>query len=145
MTRGWRIGLTIFAAVVVLDLALYFLGTPQISAALDVIPNPATGGVAGVATGAAVCRSALPNGPNPTCVPWNIYAPGGVTAEQLAYLSVREPRLVPEAEREESGAVLCLTYRADGSFEPVAFMLSLPDYNTAIAPLKGLGELQSQA
>jgi hypothetical protein len=27
VTRGWRIGLTVFAAVVVLDLALYFLGT----------------------------------------------------------------------------------------------------------------------
>jgi iron complex outermembrane receptor protein len=65
-----------------------FLGTPQIAAALDVIPNPAKNGVTGVATGAAVCRSALPGGTNPTCVPWNIYKPGGVTADQLAYLSV---------------------------------------------------------
>ncbi len=25
---------------------------------------------------------------DPTCVPWNIYQPGGVTAAQLAYLTV---------------------------------------------------------
>ncbi len=78
-----QVGITQFQ-----DIESNFLGTPQIAAALDVIPNPATGGVKGVAAGAAVCRSALPGGPNPTCVPWNIYSPGGVTADQLAYLSV---------------------------------------------------------
>jgi outer membrane receptor protein involved in Fe transport len=64
-----------------------FLGVDQINNALDVVPNPATNGVAGVAAGAAVCRSAL-TGTAPGCVPWNIYSPGGVTADQLAYLSV---------------------------------------------------------
>jgi len=64
-----------------------FLGVPQIANALDVVPNPATNGVAGVAAGAAVCRSAL-LGTDPNCVPWNIYTPGGVTQDQLAYLSV---------------------------------------------------------
>jgi outer membrane receptor protein involved in Fe transport len=78
-----QVGITQFQ-----DIEGNFLGTPQISAALDVIPNPATGGVAGVAAGTAVCRSALPGGANPTCVPWNIYTPGGVTPAQLAYLSV---------------------------------------------------------
>ena len=78
-----QVGITQFE-----DIEGNFLGVPQIAAALDVIPNPAAGGVAGVAAGAAVCRSALPGGPNPTCVPWNIYAPGGVTPAQLAYLSV---------------------------------------------------------
>jgi len=78
-----QVGITQFQ-----DIEGNFLGTPQISAALDVVPNPATGGVAGVAAGAPVCVSALPGGANPTCVPWNIYKPGGVTPDQLAYLSV---------------------------------------------------------
>jgi len=69
------------------DIEGNFLGTPQIANALDVIPNPATGGVAGVAAGAPVCRSAA-TGANPTCVPWNIYTPGGVTQAALNYLSV---------------------------------------------------------
>jgi iron complex outermembrane receptor protein len=79
-----QVGITSFQ-----DIEGNFLGTPQISNALDVIPNPAgTAGVAGVATGAAVCRSALPGGTAPTCVPWNIYVPGGVTPAALAYMSV---------------------------------------------------------
>jgi iron complex outermembrane receptor protein len=78
-----QVGITQFQ-----DIEGNFLGTPQIANALDVIPNPAKGGVKGVATGAAVCRSALPGGNAPNCVPWNIYAPGGVTPAQLAYMSV---------------------------------------------------------
>jgi iron complex outermembrane receptor protein len=70
------------------DIEGNFLGTPQIANALNVIPNPATGGVAGVAVGAPVCAAALPGGSAPTCVPWNIYSPGGVTPAQLAYLSI---------------------------------------------------------
>ncbi|MDB6107316.1 MAG: hypothetical protein JWO52_7315 [Gammaproteobacteria bacterium] len=79
-----QVGITSFQ-----DIEGNFLGTPQISNALDVIPNPAgKAGVTGVATGAPVCRSALPGGTAPTCVPWNIYAPGGVTPAALAYMSV---------------------------------------------------------
>jgi iron complex outermembrane receptor protein len=90
-----QVGITQFQ-----DIEGDFLGTPQISAALDVIPNPASakdptkGAVPGVPIGAAVCRSALPGGsyapggPNPVCVPWNIYVPGGVTKDQLKFLSV---------------------------------------------------------
>lgn len=37
------------------------------------------------ANGNAVCRSAL-DGTDPACVPYNIWAPGGVTAAALAYL-----------------------------------------------------------
>jgi iron complex outermembrane recepter protein len=71
------------------DIEGNFLGTPQITNALNVIPNPATNGVAGVATGAPVCAAATGVSPSaPTCVPWNIYTPGGVTAAQLAYLTV---------------------------------------------------------
>src|SRR4029077_15893738 len=45
------------------------------------------GHVAGVATGAPVCQSAI-TGSDPTCVPWNIWQKGGVTAAQEAYLTV---------------------------------------------------------
>ena len=79
-----QVGITTFQ-----DIEGNFLGTPQIANALDVVPNPAgKAGVTGVAAGAPVCRSALPGGTAPTCVPWNIYTPGGVTPAQLAYLSV---------------------------------------------------------
>jgi outer membrane receptor protein involved in Fe transport len=60
--------------------------------ALDVIANPAVGGVPGVAAGTPVCRAALPgSGPgggalDATCVPYNIFTLGGVTPEALAYL-----------------------------------------------------------
>jgi len=59
------------------DIEGNFLGTPQISNALDVVKNPTTG--------AAECASLAAN---PGCIPWNIYSPGGVTQDQLAYLSV---------------------------------------------------------
>jgi outer membrane receptor protein involved in Fe transport len=78
-----QVGITQFQ-----DIEGNFLGTPQIANALDVVANPATGGIAGVAAGAPVCAAALPGGTAPTCIPWNIYKPGGVTAAQLAYLSV---------------------------------------------------------
>lgn len=45
--------------------------------ALDVVRNPANG--------QAACRSAL-NGVDPSCVPYNVWVPGGVTAEALAYV-----------------------------------------------------------
>ena len=38
-------------------------------------------------SGAPVCAAAV-SGFEPTCVPWNIWQKGGVTAEQLAYLTV---------------------------------------------------------
>jgi iron complex outermembrane receptor protein len=77
-----QVGITQFQ-----DLESNFLGTPQMANALDVVANPATGGVAGVAVGAPVCAAAL-TGQAPTCVPWNIWTPGGVTKAALNYLSV---------------------------------------------------------
>jgi outer membrane receptor protein involved in Fe transport len=77
-----KVGITQFG-----DIEGNFLGVPQMLNALDVIPNPATGGVAGVATGAPVCAAAV-SGQDTKCVPWNIWTPGGVTAAQLAYLTV---------------------------------------------------------
>jgi outer membrane receptor protein involved in Fe transport len=69
------------------DIEANFLGTQQITNALTVIPNPVTGGVAGVATGAPVCASAV-NGSDTTCVPWNIWQKGGVTPAALNYLTI---------------------------------------------------------
>jgi iron complex outermembrane recepter protein len=71
----------------VADLQGDYLGTSQIDNALNVVPNPAVGGIATLPTGAPVCASVL-NGFDTKCVPWNIYQPGGVTAAQLAYLQV---------------------------------------------------------
>jgi outer membrane receptor protein involved in Fe transport len=59
---------------------------------LDVVANPAAGGVQGVSVGTPVCRAALPgSGPggaplDPACVPYNIFQTGGVTPQALAYL-----------------------------------------------------------
>jgi outer membrane receptor protein involved in Fe transport len=69
------------------DIESNFLGTPQMANALNVVANPATGGIKGVAAGAPVCAAAL-NGTDPTCVPWNVWVPGGVTKAALNYLSV---------------------------------------------------------
>jgi iron complex outermembrane receptor protein len=77
-----KVGITQFS-----DIEGNFIGQPQINNALNVVANPAVGGVAGVAVGAPVCASVL-NGSDPKCVPWNIWTPGGVTAAQLAYLTV---------------------------------------------------------
>ena len=66
----------------------------RLNRALDVIANPAVGGVPGVPAGTPVCRAALPGtGPgggalDPACVPYNIFATGGVTPAALAYLQV---------------------------------------------------------
>jgi len=78
-----KVGITQFG-----DIEGNFLGTPQMGNALNVVPNPAVNGVAGVATGTPVCQAALPGGNAPTCVPWNIWTPGGVTPAALAYLTV---------------------------------------------------------
>jgi outer membrane receptor protein involved in Fe transport len=68
------------------------LSISRLTRALDVIANPAVGGVTGVPAGTPVCRSALPgSGPggaplDANCVPWNIFQTGGVTAAALNYL-----------------------------------------------------------
>jgi iron complex outermembrane recepter protein len=65
------------------------IGTVQVGDALNVVPNPtaAAGGVATLPVGAPVCASVLTKS-DTTCVPWNIWVPGGVTAAQEAYLKV---------------------------------------------------------
>lgn len=69
------------------DLQGGYLGVNQIRHALDVVPNPAVGGLASLPVGAPVCRTALDKS-DPTCVPWNVWNKGGVTADQLAYLNI---------------------------------------------------------
>ena len=54
-----------------------FFRTSGIRNALDVVVGP---------NGTPVCRSALPGGADPSCVPLNIFRVGGVTPEALNYL-----------------------------------------------------------
>jgi outer membrane receptor protein involved in Fe transport len=94
-----KVGITQFG-----DIEGNFLGQPQMDNALNVIPNPAVGGVAGVAAGAPVCAAAV-SGSAPNCVPWNIWVPGGVTAAQLAYLTVPATWSTTATEYIVSGSV----------------------------------------
>ncbi len=66
-----------------------YLSNANIINSLNVVPNPAGGG--------PVCVSVL-NGSDPACVPWNIWAPGGVTPAATKYLSV--PLLVDNTVTE---------------------------------------------
>src|SRR6185437_10233092 len=81
-----------------------FLGVNQITNSLNVVPNPAAGGIKGVAPGAPVCAAALA-GTDPTCVPWNIWAAGGVTQDQLNYLSVPATYAANSIEYIASGSI----------------------------------------
>jgi len=64
----------------------------RLKRALDVVANPAVGGIAGIPAGTPVCRVALPGtGPgggalDANCVPYNIFSTGGVTQAALNYL-----------------------------------------------------------
>ena len=56
------------------------LGNRQIAEALNVLPGP-KGPVCGGQSGTAFT-------PNPKCIPWNIWVPGGVTPASLAFMSI---------------------------------------------------------
>ena len=58
----------------------------RLNLAVDAIANPATGGVAGVAVGAPICRSTLTN-PTNGCVPMNIFGEGSLGAASIAYVT----------------------------------------------------------
>jgi outer membrane receptor protein involved in Fe transport len=65
------------------------LSVRRLQMALDVIANPAVGGVPGVAAGTPVCRASVQTPGDATaaaCVPWNIFQTGGVTPAALAFL-----------------------------------------------------------
>jgi GNAT superfamily N-acetyltransferase len=55
-----------------------------------------------------------------------------MTPEEMDFMAARLKPLL-----DENFLFLGEARKADGSLEPVAFMLSLPDYNTAIQPLGG--------
>jgi iron complex outermembrane receptor protein len=81
-----QVGITQFQ-----DFETNFLGTPQMANALNAVPGP---------NGTAVCA-----GGDPGCVPWNIFTPGGVTAAQLAYLTVPASYISNSTEYITSGSV----------------------------------------
>jgi outer membrane receptor protein involved in Fe transport len=63
----------------------------RLQMALDVVANPAVGGVAGIPAGTPVCRIQLTDPTNlvgQQCVPYNIFTAGGVTPEALAFLQI---------------------------------------------------------
>jgi hypothetical protein len=55
-----------------------------------------------------------------------------MTSEEMDFMAARLKPLL-----DENFLFLALARKQDGSREPVGFMLSLPDYNTAIQPLRG--------
>lgn len=55
-----------------------------------------------------------------------------MTADEMDFMAKRLKPLL-----DEDFLFLAETRHPDGRLEPIAFMLSLPDYNTAIQPLKG--------
>ena len=54
--------------------------------AVDVTGNPATGGIAGIAVGAPVCRSTLAT-PGNGCVPMNVFGEGSLGAGSIAWVT----------------------------------------------------------
>ena len=55
--------------------------------------------------GVATCRSALPGGSDPACVPYNVFKTGAVTPEQLAYLAVAGQRKGSTEQQIQGGSV----------------------------------------
>jgi hypothetical protein len=55
-----------------------------------------------------------------------------MTSEEMDFMAARLKPLL-----DEDFLFLALARKPDGSLEPVGFLLSLPDYNTAIQPLRG--------
>jgi iron complex outermembrane receptor protein len=86
-----QVGITQFQ-----DTESNFLGTQQITNALDVVTNPKTG--------APACAAALA-GTDTNCVPWNIWVPGGVTQAALNYMSVPATYSSNSTEYITSGSV----------------------------------------
>jgi iron complex outermembrane receptor protein len=77
---GWDYDVSVqFSRTTADQLTLNFFSTPKIEKALDVIINPENGQPA--------CRSFV-DGSDPACVPYNVFAVGGVTQDALNYLQV---------------------------------------------------------
>ncbi|WP_176695897.1 TonB-dependent receptor plug domain-containing protein [Phenylobacterium immobile] len=54
--------------------------------AVDVVRNPATGGVPGISVGAPVCRSTITD-PTNRCQPFNVFGQGSPSAQSIAYVT----------------------------------------------------------
>jgi outer membrane receptor protein involved in Fe transport len=82
----YQFGTTRLSQVLLNDMSV-----PRLRMALDVVANPAVGGVPGVPAGTPVCRIRLTDPGNlvgQSCAPWNIFTTGGVTPEALAFLQI---------------------------------------------------------
>ena len=97
------------------DIEQGFLGQQQINNALNVVVNPKTGKPACAATVAGV---------DATCVPWNIWTPGGVNAAQLKYLVVPSSYTITAKE-----------YITDGSltFDLGKYGVKIPTADTGVS------------
>lgn len=81
----------------------------RLQMAMDVIANPAVGGVPGIPVGTPVCRASVLTPGDATaaaCVPYNVFADGGVTPEALTFL---QTPLLLEGHVNESIANLNFT------------------------------------
>jgi len=84
---GWSYDISAqYGRVIFNDIEGGYLAYSKEQNALNVLPNPAVGGVKGVPAGTPVCASAI-NGTDTSCVPWNIWTPGQVTPAALSYLT----------------------------------------------------------
>jgi outer membrane receptor protein involved in Fe transport len=83
----YQFGTTRFSQVFLNDFSI-----TRLIRAIDVVANPAVGGIPTLPVGTPVCRAALPGtGPgggvlDANCVPYNIFTAGGVTQAALNYL-----------------------------------------------------------
>ncbi|MFZ4382110.1 MAG: TonB-dependent receptor plug domain-containing protein, partial [Sandarakinorhabdus sp.] len=81
--------------------------------AVDVTGNPATGGLSGVAAGAAVCRSTLSN-PTNGCVPMNVFGEGSLGAASIAWVTGERDNF---RTRQDLDIALDV-YSIDGQYSP---------------------------
>ena len=94
---------------------------------LSVVSNPAGG--------APVCQSVL-DGTDPNCVPYNIFAPGGVTQAAVNYLNT------PGFKR---GSTSQIVYNASGSVDLGAFGVQLPTAKSGLTLAAGVESRQEKS
>jgi len=81
--------------------------------AVDVTGNPAVGGLAGVAPGAAVCRSTLANPAN-GCLPLNLFGEGSLGAASIAWVTGESSGLRTRQDLDVNQDV----WSVDGQYSP---------------------------
>jgi iron complex outermembrane recepter protein len=98
----------------------------KLTRALNVVADPATG--------QAVCQSVV-DGTDPNCVPYNVWAPNGVTSSALNYVS---------APGFKNGSTSQLIYSANGSVDLGAFGVKLPGTSEGASLAFGLENRQEK-